>query len=71
MVISKWIHPAFQRPEHPVANRRTPLRGGWTAQACQTWKARALGVGVPVDSVIQIFLLSFQDSGDEEPGFIL
>jgi len=30
-----------------------------------------LGVGVPVDSVIQIFLLSFQDSGDEEPGFIL
>ena len=32
--------------------------------------AGPLGVGMPVDSIIQIFLLSFQDSGDEEPGFI-
>jgi len=59
------------REDPATGHRRTPLRGGWTAQTCQTWKARALGVGVPVDSVIQIFLLSFQDSGDEEPGFIL
>jgi hypothetical protein len=112
------------REDPATGHRRTPLRSGWTAQTCQTWKARArvvlyrwnvvsgvsigmdsqgaessrnggygeirergeraprprrtgqsscagpLGVGMPVDSIIQIFLLSFQDSGDEEPGFI-